>query len=158
VQQASNLDLYRWVLILHSDWRWVVLLAGLYTLVNALAGLSGERPWATHGAKAARFFGIALDIQVLMGAALFLLLSPLTTVVLSSAGMRLPRGSQAFFFVAIHPAVMFAAFIAVHISSVLVRRARNDAAHHRRALIFYGITWLAVLAAVPWGLRPWLRF
>lgn len=156
--QAQNLDLYRWVLILHSDWRWVVLIAGFFTLVHALAGLSGERRWATGGAKAARFFSIALDIQVLMGASLFLLFSPLTTVVLSSAGMRLPHGSQAYFFVVIHPAIMFAAFIAVHVSSVLVRRARSDAAHHRRALIFYGITWLAVLAAVPWGLRPWLRF
>ena len=148
-----NLELYRWVLIAHSDWRWVVLIAGFGTLASAMTGLSGERPWSSGGAKIARFFGIALDIQVLLGFSMYLILSPLTTVALAVTTTRLPA-----FFTAYHPAIMFTAFVAVHISSVLVRRARSEAAHHRRALIFYGFTWLLLVAGVPWGLRPWLRF
>jgi hypothetical protein len=152
MQQVPNLGLYRWVLIAHSDWRWVVVISGLVTLLSAMGGLSGERPWAAGGAKPARFFGIALDIQVLLGVAMYLLLSPLTTVALANASMKLPA-----FFTVFHPAIMFTAFIVVHISATLVRRARSDAGHHRRALIFYGITWLMVVAGVPWGLRPWFR-
>lgn len=148
MQQPPSLGLYRWALIAHSDWRWVVLIAGLATLVSALSGLSGERSWAAGGARTARFFGIALDIQVLIGVAMYLILSPLTTVALAAATS---------FFTVYHPAIMFTAFIAVHVSAVLVRRARSDAGHHRRALIFYGITWLMVLAGVPWGMRPWFR-
>ncbi len=151
--QTPNLTLYRWVLIAHSDWRWVVLLSGLLTLAHAYGGLSGERPLAAGGAKVARFFGIALDVQVLMGVSMYLLLSPLTTVALSATTTRLPA-----FFTAYHPGIMFTAFLAVHISSVLVKRAHSNAAHYRRALIFYGITWLMLAAGVPWGLRPWLRF
>ena len=150
--QPPSLDLYRWALIAHSDWRWVVLVAGFATLVSAISGLSGERSWAAGGAGAARFFGIALDIQVLIGVAMYLILSPLTTVALAVTTMRLPP-----FFTVYHPAIMFGAFIAVHISAVLVRRARHDAGYHRRALMFYGITWLMVLAGVPWGMRPWFR-
>ncbi|MGH8257860.1 MAG: hypothetical protein ACRET0_16785, partial [Steroidobacteraceae bacterium] len=137
-------------------WRWVVLIAGFGAVVSAMMGLSRQDPWAPNGARLGRFFGIALDIQVLMGAALYLLLSPMTTIVLSTVGMKLPRGSQAYFFVVIHPAIMIVAFIAVHVAAALVRRARSDAAHQRRAIIFYGITLLIVLAGIPWQ-RPWLR-
>ncbi len=152
-----HLGLYREVLIAHSDWRWVVLIAGFSVVSSAVLGLSRQEPWVPSGARLARFFGIALDIQVLMGAALYLVLSPLTTIALSAAGARRPPGSQAYFFVVIHPAIMIVAFIAVHVSAVLVRRARSNAAHQRRAIIFYGMTLLIVLAAVPWQ-RPWLRF
>jgi hypothetical protein len=148
-----NLTLYRWVLFAHSDWRWVVLLAGLGTLTLALGGLNGERPWAASGAKVARFFGVALDIQVLMGFSMYLLFSPLTTVALKVTTARLPA-----FFTAYHPAIMFTAFIGVHVASMLVKRAHNDAGHHRRALIFYSVIWLMLLAGVPWGIRPWFRF
>jgi hypothetical protein len=152
-----HLGLYRAVLIAHGAWRWVVLIAGFATVVSAMMRLSRQDPWAPTGPRLSRFFGIAVDIQVLMGAALYLMLSPLTTLALSAAGMKLPHGSQAYFFVVIHPAIMLVAFIAVHVSAVLVRRARSDAAHQQRAIIFYGITLLIVLAGIPWQ-RPWLRF
>jgi hypothetical protein len=151
-----NLTLYRWVLILHGAWRWVVLIAGFATVVNAVLRLSERQPWAPTGPRLGRFFGIALDIQVLMGAALYLTLSPLTTLAMRPGGVRLPPGSQAYFFVVVHPIIMIVAFIAVHIAAVLVRRARSDAGHQRREIIFYGITLLIVLAGIPWW-RPWLR-
>lgn len=154
--QVPNLTLYRWVLIAHSAWRWVVLIAGFATLVIAVLRLSERRPWAPTGANLARFFGIAVDIQVLMGAALYLLLSPITTVMLGGTYTRLPRNSHAYFFVVVHPIIMIIAFIAVHISSALVRRARSDAGHQRRAIIFYGITLAIIVYGIPW-FRPWLR-
>ncbi|HEX4025864.1 MAG TPA: hypothetical protein VHX52_14355 [Steroidobacteraceae bacterium] len=154
---SLHLGLYRGVLIAHSAWRWVVIIAGFAAVVSPMMRLSRQEAWTPVGPQLARFFGIAIDIQVLMGAALYLLLSPLTTIVLSTAGMKLPPGSQAHFFVVTHPAIMIVAFIAVHVSSVVVRRARSDAAHQRRAIIFYGVTLLIVLAGIPWW-RPLLRF
>jgi len=152
----ASLSAYRWVLVAHSDWRWVVLISGFATVFGAAVRLAERQPWAPAGARISRFFGISVDIQVLMGAALYLLLSPLSTVVLCGTGVPLPRGSDAHFFAAVHPAIMLGAFVAVHISSVIVRRARSDAGHQRRALIFYGITLLIILAGIPWW-RPWLR-
>lgn len=151
-----NLTLYRWVLILHSAWRWVVLISGFATVVTAVMRLSEKQPWAPTGPALGRFFGIAVDIQVLMGAALYLTLSPLTTLAMRPGGMKLPPNSQAYFFVVVHPLIMIVAFIGVHVAAVLVRRARSDAGHQRREIIFYGITLLIVLAGVPW-FRPWLR-
>ena len=153
---APNLGLYRGVLIAHSAWRWVVLIAGFAAVVNPIMRLSRQQAWAPLGPRLGRLFGIAIDIQVLMGAALYLLLSPLTTIVLNSIGTKLPPGSHLHFIVVEHPSIMIAAFILVHVSSMVVRRARSDAAHQRRAIIFYGVTLLLVLAGIPWW-RPLLR-
>lgn len=118
--------------------------------------VSTAKVWSTGDASLARLFGITLDVQVLMGAALFLFLSPLTTVVPSATTTALPEDSQAYFFTVVHPVIMVVAFIAVHIAPVSVRRGRSDHARARRALIFYGITWLLVFAGTPWW-RPWVR-
>lgn len=154
--QPASLRAYRWVLIAHSDWRWVVVIAGFAAVLSAAARLAGKQPWAPTGPRVSRFFSIAVDVQVLMGAALYLLLSPLSTVVLCTTGVPLPRSSDAHFFASVHPAIMVGAFVAVHIASVLVRRGRSDAAHQRRAVIFFGLTLLIILAGIPWW-RPWLR-
>ncbi len=148
--------MYRWVLIAHNGWRWVVIVIGFAVLFCAVTRLRTGRPWDTGVARLARFFSISVDIQVLMGAALYLALSPLTTLVVASTDTPLPVGSQAYFLAVVHPLMMVAAFIAVHIASVLVRRARVDAARARRALIFYGITWLIILTGIPWW-RPWIQ-
>jgi len=154
--QPASLQAYRWVLAVHSDWRWVVVIAGCAAVLGAATRLAAKQPWTAHDQRRGRFFSIAVDIQILMGAALYLLLSPLSTVVLCTTGAPLPRGSDAHFFASVHPAIMLCAFVAVHIASVLVRRAHSDAAHLRRAVIFYGLTLLIIFAGIPWW-RPWLR-
>lgn len=145
--------MYSWILITHSAWRWVVVVTGFLVLLRAAAVLSARDTWQPKGARLARLFSIALDIQVLTGAALFLTLSPLTNIVISSTQARLPPDSQAYFFAVLHPAIMMAAFIAVHIATPLVKRGRDDVACARRALLLYGITWLIVLGGIPWW-RP----
>jgi hypothetical protein len=92
-----------------------------------------------------------------MGAALYLLISPLTNVVVSTATTALPLGSEAHFFAVLHPVIMVAALIAVHISSVVVRRGRTDVARQRRSIICYCITLSFITAGLPWW-RPWLRY
>jgi hypothetical protein len=149
--------MYGWVLILHSVWRWIVVVAGLAAVTSSVLALCGCERRLSAGIPLTRLFSIALDIQVLLGAALYLLLSPLTTVVPSMTSVRLPLGSAAYDFTAVHPLIMIAAFIVVHISSVVVARARSETARHRRAVILYGLTLLLVLFGIPWW-RPWLRF
>ncbi len=148
--------MYSWILITHSAWRWVVVIAGFLALLRAAAILSARDTWQPKGARLARLFSIALDIQVLTGVALFLQLSPLTHIVASTTDTHLPWDLQAYFFIVLHPAIMVAAFIAVHIATPLVKRGRDDVARARRALLFYGITWLIVLSGIPWS-RPLIR-
>lgn len=145
--------MYRSVLIAHSLGRWLVLVAGVAVVIVATARLRSGKPWAPIGPQLDRFFRIVVDVQVLMGAALYLILSPLTTVVLSTTVTRLPQDSDAEFFSVVHPAIMTAAFIGVHVSSVMIRRGRSDASRYRRSIMFYGVMLLLVLFGTPWW-RP----
>jgi hypothetical protein len=148
--------MYGVVLLLHGVWRWVVLFAGAAALATAALGLANRAPWQTGAGRFARLFGIALDVQVLMGASLYLLFSPLTNDVQRVGGALAPD-SDAHFFGARHALLMTCAFVLVHVSAVLIRRTASDAAKHRRALLLYGVTLLLVLAGIPWW-RPLARF
>jgi hypothetical protein len=147
--------MYRWVLILHGTWRWVVVLGGLAAVGSALYGLWYRTGWQPIGALCGRLFGIAVDIQVLLGAALYFVFSPLTTPGLSAAGEG-SAASDLNFFSTRHGVVMTLALVAVHLSAVWIRRGRDDASHQRRAALCYGLTWLLLCSAIPWW-RPWLR-
>ena len=145
--------MYQWVLIAHSLGRWLVLVAGAIVVFVETARLWSGKSWAPIGPQLGRVFKISVDVQVLMGAALYLLLSPLTTVVLSTTITRLPGDSDAQFFSVVHPVIMMAAFIGVHVSSVFIHRGRNDASRHRRSIMFYGVLLLLLLSGTPWW-RP----
>jgi hypothetical protein len=145
--------MYHWVLIAHSLGRWVVFIAGATAVFVETARLWSGKPWAPIGPQLGRVFRISVDVQVLMGAALYLVLSPLTTVVLSTTVTRLPSDSDVEFFAVVHPVIMMASFIGVHVSSVLIRRGRSDASRHRRSIMFYGVMLLLVMSGTPWW-RP----
>jgi hypothetical protein len=147
--------MYAYVLIAHSLWRWAVILAGLAAIASAVAGLVRQAPWDT-ARRYGRLFGIAVDIEFLMGASLYLVFSPITTVALNLAD-GLPEGSELTFFGVYHGLIMTIAFLDVHVSAVLVRRAKTDAARQRRSIFLYGQTLLLILCTIPWW-RPLLRF
>jgi hypothetical protein len=138
--------MYVFVLIAHGAWRWVVLAAGAAAVASALRALSTHSPWQPLAARCGRVFGIAVDIQALMGASLYFLLSPLTTG---------PAGTDPYFGVT-HAATMAGALLAVHASAWLIKRGRSDPARLRRAALCYGLTFLILLGGIPWW-RPLLR-
>jgi hypothetical protein len=147
--------MYALVLTLHSYARWMVILAGFMALIAAGRGLAQGLPWDGLPKKMGRFFGIAVDVQFLLGAALYLLFSPMTTVGLNLAD-GLPSGSELRFFGVYHGLIMTTAFVDVHVSAVFIRRGATEQSKYRRSVILYGQTLLIILCAIPWW-RPWLR-
>jgi hypothetical protein len=144
--------MYQYVLIAHAWWRWVVILAGGAAVYTAVRGLLRNRPWSGNPARYGKLFGRAVDIQFLMGASLYLVFSPMTNAALSVAD-GLPEGSELRFFGVYHGLIMSAAFVDVHLSAVLIRRASSDTAKYRRSIILYGQTLLIILCTIPWW-RP----
>jgi hypothetical protein len=144
---------FPYLLLVHGAWRWAVLGLGVAAVALALCGLLQKLSWEPRTALMARLFAIAVDSQVLMGAALYLTLRPLTTVALKEVDA--PVSSDHFIGLD-HAAVMTAALIVVHVGAVKVRRASSDAARHRRALLSYGLALLLIVIGMPWW-RPLLR-
>jgi hypothetical protein len=147
--------MYRWLLIAHSLWRWVVILAGGAAVASAMWSWWRRELWNGPSTILGRLFGVTVDIQVLMGAALYLVFSPMTTVAMS-VNAAASRGTDMRFFGVTHAVIMLAVLFAVHLSAVFVRRGHNDAGRLRRSVLCYGLTLLLLLVGVPWW-RPWLR-
>ena len=68
--------MYALVLIIHNLFRWIVLLVAVYTLFRIYTGWLGRRAWTRVEGEAATLYGMAVDIQLLLGLVLVFLSWP----------------------------------------------------------------------------------
>ncbi|MDQ8145198.1 MAG: hypothetical protein P3A32_03595 [Gemmatimonadota bacterium] len=140
------------ILAIHNILRWAVLLTGLLALVQAARGLDGRTPFAKTRPLLLAFTA-NLHLQLLLGLALFVV-SPTVKAYMADMAGTMRDGSRRFF-IAEHPTLMVAAVLLATIGGVVAKNAADDAARHRRALVFTVITMLVLLAGIPWS-RPLL--
>jgi hypothetical protein len=145
--------MYTALLTVHSWLRWVVLLAALFVLVRAIAGVAQRRPWTPADDSAAKWFGVSLDVQLLIGLIIYFFLSPFTMSAWSDIGGAM-RDAATRFIVIEHQVGMIIAVALAHIGRARIRKARDDARRHRLALIFFGLAFVIMLASIPWPGRP----
>ena len=131
----------------HNLLRWVVLVLGLLALVKAYQGISGDRPYAA-ARRIGLFFTASLHVQLLLGLGLFMV-SPFIQRAMGDMRTTMADAPTRFF-VAEHPTVMVAAVVLMTIGGIVAKNATNDAARHRKALVFVGITMLMLLMGIPW--------
>jgi len=140
------------LLAIHNLLRWAVLLTGSIAIVQAVRGLDGRTPFAkTRPILLA--FTANLHLQLLIGLTLFVV-SPTVKAYMADMAATMRDGSRRFF-IAEHPTLMVAGVLLATIGGVIARNAPDDAARHRRALIFTVLTVLLILAGIPWS-RPLL--
>ncbi|MBX3173056.1 MAG: hypothetical protein KF709_01460 [Gemmatimonadaceae bacterium] len=135
--------------ILHSHnlVRWIVLALGVLAVLRAFQGLSGDRPYAATRKFTAMFMG-ALHLQLLLGLLLFLFSPTVKAAMRDMAAVMADAATRKV--VIEHPTVMVIAAILMTVGSLVAKNAATDAARHRLALIFSGITMALVLWGIPW--------
>lgn len=139
--------MYAALLLTHNLLRWVVLVAGAYAILKAVAGWSGDRPYAAARRATVMFMG-SVHVQLLLGLLLFLF-SP--TVKASMRDMAATMADPDLrFIVAEHPTFMVLAAILVTIGSIVSKGRATDQARHRAASIFMTVTLVLILAGIPW--------
>jgi uncharacterized membrane protein len=141
------------LLTFHNITRWLVVIAGVLVIARAITGLRG-RPWSQPDDRAGMLYTIALDVQLLLGLILFFV-SPITTRALQDFGAAM-QNSQMRFFSVEHSLVMLIAVVVAHVARSLSKKAPTDPQKFRRALIGFGLSFVLLLAAIPWQ-RPLLR-
>lgn len=131
----------------HNLLRWAVLILGVLAFVKALQGMKGDRPYGpARGAGV--LFTASLHLQLLLGLLLYMV-SPAIKAIMRD--MQAAMGDSALrFIVAEHPTIMVVATILMTIGGIIAKNAANDAARHRKAAIFIGITLGMVLWGIPW--------
>jgi hypothetical protein len=152
------LNMYNFVLLLHSWLRWSALIAA----VGAILVTFGARD-SLSIVKADRWglaLMISLDLQLLLGVVLYFGLSPFTAEAFNDFGAAMSNSGLRFWAVE-HPTIMLAAVIAAHIGRLRGRKARTPEAKRAKHLLWFSIAFLLMLAATPWpGLangRPLFR-
>jgi hypothetical protein len=152
--------MYQPTLWLHSWLRWAVLLLAIVAVVRGIGGAMSHRAWGPADDAAGKWFTISMDVQLLLGLLLYGLLSPITQNAFADMGAAMRDGGLRFWAVE-HFIVMLVAVTFAHIGRAKARRARSDSARFRSAAIFYTLSFLALLAAIPWpfmaNARPLFR-
>ncbi len=142
---------YVTVLAVHSLFRWVVVVALLARVGRALQARKGA--FTPIDKRLGLIAMIAMDLQLLLGLALFFGLSPAVSAAEMDVGAAMKDPYLRFWLVE-HGPTMLIAIVLAHVGNVRVRKAADDAAKHKQALIFFGIALVLVLVAMPWPFRP----
>ena len=144
--------MYSFFLALHNVVRWAALILAIVATVSAFLGWFGKREWSTRDRKIGSFFGIAMDIQLLLGLILYFMYSPLTRTALADFGAAMGVKDLRFYAIE-HATYMILAVVFAHLGSILARRAPESKAKFQRAAIFFGLSLLLILLGIPWT-RP----
>ena len=144
---------------LHNLTRWGVVILGLIAIIRAISGWLGKKEYTPADNRAGMLYTIAFDIQFLLGIILYFskgwfgVLTADFNVAMSSVGTR--------FFTIDHLLMMVGALALAHVGRAFSRKAADAARKHRSVAIWYGLSFVLMLAAVPWpftaSARPWLR-
>jgi hypothetical protein len=145
---------YALSLTLHGYWRWIVLLTLLAAIFIAFIGLVKRRPFAPAGRLSAVFAIAMLDVQFLIGLALYGI-SPLIRSAMGNMAVAM-KDKELRFFMVEHLAGMLIAIAIAHVGFALAKRAKDDAAKYKKVLIFYTISLVILLGSIPWW-RPLFR-
>jgi len=144
--------MYTFVLAVHNLVRWLALFLGIFALVRSVGGWLGGRPWINTDRKAGIFFTSAMDLQLLLGLALYFFLSPITRTALGDLASAMSQDGLRFFALE-HSIYMLLAVVFAHLGSLLPKKMSEDRAKHQRAAIFFLLAGLALLLGMPW-MRP----
>ncbi|OGO72110.1 MAG: hypothetical protein A2Z49_10350 [Chloroflexi bacterium RBG_19FT_COMBO_56_12] len=145
--------MYAVVLAIHNILRWVVLILGIWAVVRAWRGWLGKREWADSDRKVGVFFSAAIDTQLLLGLLLYFFLSPITKGALRDFGAVMSAGGDLSFFAVEHVGMMVLAVIFAHLGSAMAKKAKDAPSKHKQAAIWFSLTMLSILVAIPWW-RP----
>jgi uncharacterized membrane protein YphA (DoxX/SURF4 family) len=154
--------MYNFLLILHNILRWVVLIIGLVAVITAYIGWFGNaasksREWTDRDRKFGVFYAMFLDIQFLLGLILYFFFSPFAFNAIINQGMSYVNQQSEFrFFAFEHIFLMILAIVMAHLGSSLAKKAEQPVGKFKRAAIFYSLSMLLVIIAIPWW-RPLLR-
>ena len=119
---------------IHSVFRWVVLIVALVAIAFAVLAAAGSRPWDRLAERLSFFFPLAMDIQAAIGLVVWVLGS---------------RWSGDTFLGWIHPGLMLAAVGLAHVGHARSDRAEGSKAKGLQAAIFFDLSLLLVLLAIP---------
>ncbi len=123
-----------WLVTIHSVFRWVVLASAVGAIGLAAMSAWGGRAWDGLSDRLSLLFTITMDLQLLIGIVLWVL-------------EQRWAGDAILSF--LHPLAMIAAVGLAHVGRVRADRADSGPAKGMQAALFFALSLVVVLAAIP---------
>lgn len=137
------------LLAAHSGFRWLVLLAGLVAVAKMIGGAARSSPWTPGDRRSVVLFTVSLDIQLLLGVAVFVT-SPIVRPAVSDLAASL-RHPEVRAIVVDHPVTMIFALVLAHLGSVAAKKAPSDQAKFDRAALLITLSIGMLVLGIPWA-------
>ena len=144
--------MYTALLTVHSYLRWLILIAALFVVVRALAGIIAKRPWGRADDVAAKVFVHSLSLQMVIGIVLYFV-SPFVGEAFADFGEMMRNPALRLIMVE-HQVGMFIAVALAHIGLGRVRKGADLVQRHKTALAFFAVSLVVMMVSIPWPGRP----
>ena len=131
-----------------------MLLIGLITTFRSFFGWKRNSQWNKLDRNLSLSFTISLDLQLFVGLVLFLFYSNWGLKAIVNQGFSFVMRQEVFRFFAIeHGVIMLLSFILAHLGNSFLKKVDESGRKFKRAFIFGGLTFVLILAGIPWS-RP----
>jgi hypothetical protein len=134
----------------HSFLRYIVLILLLVVIIQALTGLTGNKPFGKSNDKTSLFLLIFTHIQMLVGLILYFV-SPWVKFGSTTMSDKLTR-----YWTVEHIFGMLIAVVLITVARISSKKLATDNAKHKRLLIFNTIALVVILLTVVLGDRSLL--
>jgi hypothetical protein len=142
-------SLYLTVRDVHSSLRWIVLLVAVIVFAAFLWGWLRKKKFNRLENSLSLLLMIVMDVQLLIGLALYFFLSPITQSALQFGRYQLEDANVRFYALE-HPLTMILAIAFAHIGRIAIKKAEVDSVKFRRGTLWFGLSLLFMLSRMPW--------
>lgn len=144
--------MYSTLLLLHSWFRWVAVLLLAGAIVAAWSGLRTGRAFSRADNALRHWTATAAHLQLVLGILLYLQ-SPVVRFFFSAPATALQH-RETLFFSLVHSVLMVGGVVVVTIGSALAKRRLTDAAKFKTMFLWFLLTFVILLVAIPWPFSP----
>lgn len=144
--------MYSMLLALHSVVRWFVLLSLLCSIYRAYIGYTKNRTFSKTDNGFRHWTATIAHIQLMIGMILYTQ-SPIVNYFWKNTKTAL-QNLELMFYGFIHIALMLTAIAVLTIGSALAKRKFEDKEKFKTMLVWFFITLILILIAIPWTFSP----
>lgn len=135
---------------LHNVLRWVVIIFAIYAIIQLLSGKNQNRTFTNKDRRPVLLYMIFLDIQLLLGAALFFMGNE-GLYKIKNAGMgAVMKNDVSRFFAIEHTIGMLLAIILAHIAHAFTKKDMSDQDKFSKTLYLVAASIVLILMFIPW--------
>ena len=145
--------MYEIFVFLHSIFRWLVLVSLIYAIGRSIHGLMSKRTYTKADGHARMLTNTISHIQLLIGFTLYFVISPITQFFIKNGS---GGNHEIWFFGIYHIGMMLSSIVVMTIGGSIARRASTNHAKFKTIAIYFSVSLVLILLAIPW-FRPLLR-